>query len=359
MRSGTKVKSLGITLFPSEAAQSKAYKVATLEELRDGILATSRPSKAELPWLKAARFGDKRSKKNALRHDDNVLAITGICVDYDEKKISVDEIVKRLREKNLFALIYTSAGHKNGAPKWRIVLPLFKEIVRSGEGSTKQQTEELKTTHRWLVARVNGLVDGELCAVSFNLSQSYYYGAVDKNPDHQAEVIKGRGFSFIDQRGDLDAGAMRAKDEPTGVSRRGGDGNPWAAYGAKYTDKAPWGEWMKRIHEGTALHDSTRDICAALRRGGTSAGTTVNLVRAMLEYSEAPQDDRWHDRYDEIPRLAEIDDDEDEPTKKGRATKPRKKPKPPRTTRKRWREIMADVVAKGRARYAASAGGPQ
>ena len=39
--------------------------------------------KDALALLKMARFGDKRSAKNALRHDDNVLEVTGIIAEYD------------------------------------------------------------------------------------------------------------------------------------------------------------------------------------------------------------------------------------------------------------------------------------
>jgi hypothetical protein len=331
---------LGITLFPSEAAQSKAYRATTLEELRDGILATSKASKVELPWLKAARFGDKRTKKNSLRHDANVEALTGICVDYDEKQMIFEEIVSILRKTKLHALVYTSPTHRADAPKWRIVLPLSKEIVRSGEG--KEQTEQLWKAHHKLVARINGLVGGELCAVSFNLSQSYYWGSVNHNPDHRAEVINGRGFKYIDQRDDLDAGAMRAKAEPTGVSRRLGDTNAFAAYGAG-TDKAPWAEWIIRILEGAdgTMHDSTRDLSGALRKAEMSAGAVVNLVRDLMKHTKAPHDDRWHDRWEDIPRLAEIDDDEDEVG----CDPPYRKSKPKRTTRGRWREVMDDVAA--------------
>ena len=41
-------------------------------------------------------------------------------------------------------------------------------------------------------------------------------------------------------------------------------------------------------------------ICA-----GTGAGATVNHLRALMEVSAAPRDDRWRERYDDIPRLVE------------------------------------------------------
>ena len=57
-----------------------------------------------------------------------------------------------------------------------------------------------------LVARLNGIVGGVLAPTeSFTLSQSFYYGSVDNNPNHQVRILDG---DFIDLRADLDAGAI-------------------------------------------------------------------------------------------------------------------------------------------------------
>src|SRR5262249_49372418 len=40
-------------------------------------------------------------------------------------------------------------------------------------------------------------------------------------------------------------------------------------------------------------------------RSGTSPGTVVNQLRALMEASTAPHDHRWKDRFAEIPRLVE------------------------------------------------------
>jgi len=65
------------------------------------------PEKARLPWLKLGRFGQMRSDKNSLRHDANLLAITGIEADYDGEKISFDEAVEIAEKAGLAAIIYT------------------------------------------------------------------------------------------------------------------------------------------------------------------------------------------------------------------------------------------------------------
>ena len=62
---------------------------------------------------------------------------------------------------------------------------------------------------------------------------------------------------------------------------------------------------LDNIREGRELHDSLRDLAAKLIASGMSAGAAVNLLRALMEGSTAPHDERWQERYDDIPRLVD------------------------------------------------------
>lgn len=66
-----------------------------------------------------------------------------------------------------------------------------------------------------------------------------------------------------------------------------------------------WKELTANIIAGRALHDSLRDLAAKMTRSGTSPGAAINQLRALMEASAAPRDDRWRDRNAEIPRLVE------------------------------------------------------
>jgi hypothetical protein len=66
-----------------------------------------------------------------------------------------------------------------------------------------------------------------------------------------------------------------------------------------------WGDLYSNISNGRALHDSLRDLAAKLVKSGTSAGAAVNQLRALLEASNAPRDDRFEERMGEIPRLVD------------------------------------------------------
>ncbi len=88
MPDGSGMAEITITCFDGFAATRKTDRRLSWEQLIHEVRTTTAQSKVGLPWLKLARFGDIRSDKGSLRHDANVLSITGIEADYDGEKIS-------------------------------------------------------------------------------------------------------------------------------------------------------------------------------------------------------------------------------------------------------------------------------
>jgi Bifunctional DNA primase/polymerase, N-terminal len=84
---------------------------------------------------------------------------------------------------------------------------------------------------------------------------------------------------------------------PQNRARRGANGVATFAGGPE-----GWQELYNNILAGTDLHASTRDLAAKLVRGGTDGGVVVNVLRGLMDSSAAPRDERWQDRYDNIPR---------------------------------------------------------
>lgn len=153
-------------------------------------------AKAVCPWLKLARFGTARSGRGALRHDDNLLSITGVEGDYDGKTITPEDALRRLERAGLKALVYTSPSHRTEAPRWRVLAPL--SIVHQPADRSR------------LLARVNGALGGILTDESFTLSQSYYYGRVAGQDDYRVLVTyddPDEG-TFVDDANELDAIAI-------------------------------------------------------------------------------------------------------------------------------------------------------
>jgi hypothetical protein len=181
---------VSFTFFQNEYASSLTTGSMTLPGLRDLILATKDKTKSALPWLKGARFGNKREGKAdgtvgiCLRWDGNVIGFDAIELDYDKMVMSFDQAVATLRSMNVRALAYTTPTHTEAAPRWRILLP-----VSRGDSPLDRRAK--------LCAQINGRFGRIFADESFVLSQSYYYGLALDNPapDHRCEVIDGR---FVD-----------------------------------------------------------------------------------------------------------------------------------------------------------------
>jgi hypothetical protein len=192
-----------VTFFDDQFAATKCEEWITPEALAARIEQTTRPEKVHLPWLKCARFGDIKTDKNSLRHDGNVLAITGVEGDYDGERIGYDEAKRFLADAGITAILYTSPSHTEDAPHWRVLCPL--------------STEYPPDQRDLFMARLNGLFGGVFDQASWTLSQSYYYGSVNGNPSHHATVIEG---ICIDQADQLDVGAIGRPQKP----KANGDG---------------------------------------------------------------------------------------------------------------------------------------
>ena len=227
-----------VTFFPNQSAQSKTLERLSLIELRDKIQATAAATKAELPWLKLAVFGDKRTGKNCLRNDANTKAISGIELDYDAGVVTFEQAIAKITEAKLMALLYTSASYKPEKPKWRILLPTSR-LLPPGE-------------RKKLVARVNGLFGGVFDGACFTLSLSYYFGGVGENPSHRAIVVEGE---YIDQRGDLDAGAIYTKKQERAKKKQAE--TPFKAFSEQRSGggRDDIAQLFENIREGVELHD--------------------------------------------------------------------------------------------------------
>jgi putative DNA primase/helicase len=185
------VRLIRTTFFRNKSATTLTARDMSLEELRDLILKTSAAAKPDLPWLKLATFGDKRSDKGSLRHDANVISISGIEADYDDEVMSFDEATEILEAARLSTLLYTSPSHSKDKPRLRVLCPTSRDLP-PGERAK-------------LVARLNGIFGGVFAPESFTLSQSYYFGSVKRNAAHRAVIVAG---DCIDLRDDLDASAI-------------------------------------------------------------------------------------------------------------------------------------------------------
>jgi hypothetical protein len=76
--------------------------------------------------------------------------------------------------------------------------------------------------------------------------------------------------------------------------------------GAQAGDPAEdWQQLVDNIRAGHELHANTRDLAAKMVRAGTDGGAIVNFLRGLMNSSAAPRDERWQQRYDNLPRLVD------------------------------------------------------
>ena len=88
-----------------------------------------------------------------------------------------------------------------------------------------------------------------------------------------------------------DHGYKRAPGRP---SKGNGKTNARAA-------ESDWSYLFDNIRQGRELHDSLRDLAAKMIAAGTNSGAVINQLRALMEASAAPKDERWRARVREIP----------------------------------------------------------
>jgi hypothetical protein len=266
---------LSVTFFPDATASTKREEKYTLRSLASRINAITAARKARLPWLKLAKFGDLRSDKGCLRHDGNVTAISGIEADYDGGVMLVDEACDLLSTQGIASLVYTSPSHTEDAPRWRILCPLSEEMP-----------PDRRSAH---MGRLNGLFRGIFAGESWTLSQSYYFGSVNRNPSHRVEVIDG---SPIDAHDDLDT---------IWLGRPGGsvDGDRTSSQEARED-----AELIRCVVTGEHLHGELCALAARYIGRGIPDATVEELMRGMmLSHPECARNERWLDRLRSIPEL--------------------------------------------------------
>jgi hypothetical protein len=113
------------------------------------------------------------------------------------------------------------------------------------------------------------------------------------------------GERFLDAAVELlirDFGFAPAAERPKRAKRKSGNGR---FVNDQLANEHDWQVLLDGILKGTNLHDATRDMAAKWAPTGMDAGAAVNQLRALMELSEAPHDERWQKRFDDIPRLVD------------------------------------------------------
>jgi hypothetical protein len=171
-----------------------------------GLQPQEYPGKDSMPLIKLGRFGEHRSRGGFIRHEENVVAISGVEGDYDGGQMDIADAVTAIGMAEITALLYTTPSHTPERPRWRVLAPLSREYPPADRAR--------------FVARINGLLGGALAPESFTIAQTFYWGRVRGAPWAAHQTV-GR---FIDLADDLDGQAIgppvrpRAAPAPAGAA---------------------------------------------------------------------------------------------------------------------------------------------
>jgi putative DNA primase/helicase len=266
------------TFFVDYQAKVKHQRTVTLEELADWIRTATAPRKEDLPWLKLARFGNATTPKGSLRWDRNVIGETGIEGDYDGEVVPFETAVEKVEKEGLRAIVYTSPSYTPEKPRWRILCPYSKELPGA---------------RRRMLGRVNGLLGGILQSESWTLSQSYYYGSVDNNPNHKVVIVDGQSIDELDE---IAIGKPGTKPGTNGIGP--------ATQGNGRVDEL---SLLQEIRTGASYHTAAMRLLGVWALHGTPMlEARARIVSAFEDVFPADRDGRWRARVAEIPRLLEF-----------------------------------------------------
>jgi hypothetical protein len=266
---------IALTFFNNHSATHKTERVVDLVKFAAEIAITSAPSKAALPWVKMAQFGDARSPHGSLRTDYNLVSISGLEADYDGETVSFEEAVDIAEKMPLQCVVYTSPSHTPEKPRWRVLAPIS-EALPPG-----RRTQ--------LMNRLNGLFRGIFTVESWTLSQSYYYGSVNHHPAHLVRFIDG---GFLDEFDELDLIAIGKPHSTTSPD------------GEKTVAGLDEQALLEHIHSGTAYHTAATRIAGLWARNGVAYLAARQRLVAAFDCVPAPiRDRRWRDRRAEIDRI--------------------------------------------------------
>ena len=286
---------VAVTFFSDRAAMVKREEELPPEELMRRIAEMVAPEKVKLPWLKLARFGSVRSIKGCLRHDGNVLTVSGGEGDYDGGEVTFERAVAIAKAAGLWCIVYTSPSHCPGAPRWRVL------VFFSWEWPPAER-------YRFL-ARLNGIYGGILAVESFTLSQSYYFGRVAGAEEFKVELIDGTPIDLLDGLPEIGrpngAGVTNGKSElKSDDSQDGGrDDSGGFNFSARFPGVFNEAALVAQITSGAGYHPPCVKLLGKWANLGVSQDDARRRLESYLEQvPEERRDRRWHERYGDISR---------------------------------------------------------
>ncbi len=187
--------SFTMTVFDDLETKTMTVQKPTLRQLKAEFDAAPVTPKHRQRLIKLATFGNVRTIKRALRHDENLIDVHGIEGDHDAGTMAIDQAVALLRQAGIAALVHPTARSTPERNRWRIIAPLSAAVSPAAR--------------EMLAARLNGVLNGALHPESFVASQVFYFGK--GQADAIATLTDGM---TLDRLARLDASALDKDGKP-------------------------------------------------------------------------------------------------------------------------------------------------
>jgi len=269
-----------ITVFPSLTKPDYEEHLIPLQDLPAFIGRPQADDKAGLPLFKAARFSGGLTAKGSSRADRFVLSRSGVEIDYDAGKTSLEKAYECIQEAGLVAILYTTPSWTKAKPKWRAFFPFSQE--------RKGPVEFLKAWSILCVDYVEDLLPDPVANESRTLSQAFYYGSV-----------KGNKAQFLVSTGEPLDLVVEPPKPKNSTSEQGVH---------EYMTADRQQELYEVIHTGSeGVHEALRDLSMMFVNRGQDGPSVRALLETLMRHANwgTGTEGRWQDRFYEIPRLVE------------------------------------------------------
>jgi hypothetical protein len=206
--------------------------------------------------------------------------------------IAIEELVRERFEERGYILPRIGKPPKRAIP-FRTIDPFTKITVNliAADGSTGEKIEFMCDGQQIVAAGIHP-----------DTGRPYTWplgNPTDIAHDDLPDISEAEAQKLVDDIVELlcrDFGYTRAAERA--ATRKGN--------GARPGDPAEdWQRLVDDIRAGHAVHANTRDLAAKMVRSGMDGGAVVNFLRGLMNSSAAPRDERWQDRYDDLPRLVD------------------------------------------------------
>jgi hypothetical protein len=172
------------------SVKASKFTDSTLDDLFEHIRAgePEKSIKDALPLFCPGTFDGTKSEKGSPRINEAVQSIACLIGDHDASTMGLQDARQRLEAAGVAAVLYTTPRHTPERPRWRVIVPLKRPVVRA-------RGVDLVKTYRKLCLHLDALLGGGVLAgESFKVAQSFYFGKV-KGVVYETAESKGAPFN--------------------------------------------------------------------------------------------------------------------------------------------------------------------